>query len=102
MRLVVAEFGQKPIWLSDGKAVYYSDRGGQIVEVEVDVGEGSVGSTRIVSSVPTIRFGFFDIHPVDGRVLVVSDGSASNSNSATLNQPILDVVVNWTGTLPQS
>ena len=73
----------------------------EIVEAELDLDEGSVGSTSIVSSLSTTGFGFFDIHPEDGRVLVFSAGSSSNSTSTTPNQLILDVVVNWTGTLPK-
>ena len=100
-RQVVADFGQKPMWRTDGEAVFYSDRNGQIVEAELDLDEGSVGSTSIVSSLSTTGFGFFDIHPEDGRVLVFSAGSSSDNRSTTPNRLILDVVVNWTGTLPK-
>lgn len=80
--------------------MFYSNQIGEIVEAEVDLENESVRSTRIVPSVPTIGVGFIDIHPEDGLVLIPSAASISN-RTITPYRPILDVVVDWTGTLPR-
>jgi len=100
-RLQVAPIrGAKPLWRRDGKAILYSNESSHIVETELDL-ETMVASPPVtIFTRGRLYFELFDIHPDDGRLLVVTDGSGASNDQTTSTRIILDVVVNWTSELP--
>jgi len=99
-RFVAYEGGAKVIWGNDGSTLYTKNNDDFLAEVEVDLEQQRVVTSRPVSPVSSVALSQFDVHPVDGRIIWASaSGSRTDEDINNLLPPI-DVIVNWFSTFP--
>ena len=99
--LTVATGASKPIWRRDGRAILYSKVSDhRVFETEIFFDPFSTGETRRLTSNRTGLFGSVDEHPLDGRILIISDPARRSEEENLIEGQTIDVIVNWTGLLP--
>ncbi len=80
--------GTKAVWRPDGLAIYYVNASGHIEETEVTPESGTIGTSREIYSGPLEPSFGFDVHPLDGRLLIRSTPSVEEGER-------IDIVINW-------
>lgn len=86
-----------PVWGPSGNALYYVLDGKSIARTSFDPESGELGTSDIAFIGPLIGAGFrpFDVHPQDGRLIVLTASSAEIADPSA-HTPSVEVSVNWT------
>jgi len=90
--------GTYPVWDPDGEGVLFITQDGDIFRVDFNTETGEAGTQQLIydGRRPSLNSAAFDVHPLDGRILVITPDNVDQETSEVVTNRRLTFVVNWT------